>query len=168
MTMKKYTYTPKSRSSDVKHFARSDITADAASHRAIVQHQHFRETTTACFSQKQRSIIRPGQLICTAAILTASLFFMLTDIWYLKSGSMAPVYPIGSVIVTSRYVKPKVGSICAYRHNGITIIHRIISEADEGFILKGDANNVEDPVPITADDIEGVMLFGLRPIFKQQ
>lgn len=168
MTKEKYTYIPESHFTDSKHFARSDITEANNSQREKLKQQHLcKKVPMACFGQALRTI-RLGQLLCTAAILTASLFFMLTDIWYLKSGSMAPCYPIGSVIVTSRYVRPEVGAVCAYRHNGITIIHRIISESDEGFILKGDANNVEDPTPVKADDIEGVMILGLCPILKQQ
>lgn len=100
----------------------------------------------------------------TALLIIITAFIFFTDIWYLRSGSMAPAYPKGSIIFTSRLISPQIGSICAYSHNGITIIHRIISEDSEGFILKGDANNIADPASISADDIEGIMLFGLRPL----
>lgn len=95
-------------------------------------------------------------------IITASI--LLTDIWYLRSGSMSPSYPKGSIIITSRLIRPHIGSICAYSHNGITIVHRIISEDADGFILKGDANNIADPASVSANDIEGVMLFGFQPL----
>lgn len=103
-------------------------------------------------------------LLRAVLIMLIAAFLLLTDIWYLRSGSMAPAYPKGSIIVTSRFIRPKTGSICAYKHNGITIVHRIISVDDEGYLLKGDANNVADPTIIPAEDIEGVMLFGLRPL----
>ncbi len=103
-------------------------------------------------------------ILSTTLLIVIAAFMLLTDIWYLRSGSMAPSYPKGSIIVTSRFISPKIGSICAYRHNGITVVHRIISEEIEGYILKGDANNVADPTAIPADDIEGVMLFGLPPL----
>ena len=108
--------------------------------------------------------IRAKVLLGLIPILMLAAFLFLTDIWYLRSGSMAPEYPTGSLIITTRLIKPKIGLVCAYRHNDITIVHRIISENADGFILKGDANNVADPMSVPADEIEGVMLFGLRPL----
>lgn len=103
-------------------------------------------------------------VLSTALLIIITAFIFFTDIWYLRSGSMAPSYPKGSIIITSKLISPQIGSICAYSHNGITIVHRIISEDAEGYILKGDANNTADPASISANDIEGVMLFGLRPL----
>lgn len=101
---------------------------------------------------------RIAEAVLAVFLLAAAAF---TDTWYLESGSMAPSYPTGSIIITSRLIKPHIGAVCAYRHNNMTVIHRIISETEDGYILKGDANNVSDPVPVTLQDIEGVMLFGL-------
>ena len=98
--------------------------------------------------------------------VTLALALLCTDVWYLESGSMAPLYPTGSVIITSKLIKPHIGSVCAYRHNGIIIVHRIVSQDAQGFILKGDANNVTDPVSVPEETLEGVMLFGIRPVWK--
>ena len=88
-----------------------------------------------------------------------------TNILYLKSGSMAPRYPAGSLIITSPLLKPRVGSVCAYNHNGMTVVHRIIAESEGGYITQGDANNTSDPYPVLPDDIEGIMLIGIPPLF---
>ena len=95
-------------------------------------------------------------------ILAGMLF--LTDIWYLESGSMAPQYPAGSIVLTTKLLKPRPDAICAYRHNGIIVIHRIIAETDEGYIFKGDANNTMDPLPVAKDWIEGVLVLGISPL----
>ena len=91
---------------------------------------------------------------------------LCTDIWYLKSGSMAPAYPAGSVIITSPLVSPDIGSVCAYEHNGMTVVHRIISRSENGFITKGDANNCSDPSPVSENDIKGTMLIGIPLSFN--
>ena len=88
--------------------------------------------------------------------LLLSSFILCTDIRYLESGSMAPELPI----------KPHIGSVCAYTHNGITVIHRIIAESENGYIFKGDANNTIDPVAVQASDISGTMIIGIPPLFK--
>ncbi len=154
---------------DLGRFAHSDTQAAHTTpavyiaHTAAGRRTHLPGTAAASAATRLRSL-RPRHLLQITLVIAAALFLLLTDIWYLESGSMLPSYPVGSIIVTSRYIKPAIGSVCAYRHNSITIIHRIIAESDDGFILKGDANNVEDPSPVAAEDIEGVMLFGLRPI----
>ncbi len=108
---------------------------------------------------------RAGKQIFAAAILLALIAARLcTRTWYLKSGSMAPEYPTGSIIITTVLLKPDVGSVCAYRHNGITVIHRVIGETEDGFVFKGDANNVADPYTVTADEIEGRLILSLPPL----
>ena len=87
---------------------------------------------------------------------------------YLVSGSMAPAYPTGSVMIISRLVKPEPGRICAYLHSGNTVIHRIEEETENGYIFKGDANNMADPYIVTKEEIEGGLLIGLPfPFMKE-
>lgn len=98
--------------------------------------------------------------------LLLSSFILCTDIRYLESGSMAPELPTGSLVITCAFIKPHIGSVCAYTHNGITVIHRIIAESENGYIFKGDANNTIDPVAVQASDISGTMIIGIPPLFK--
>ncbi|MDO5776587.1 MAG: S26 family signal peptidase [Eubacteriales bacterium] len=95
-----------------------------------------------------------------------SVFILCTDIRYLESGSMAPTLPTGSLVITSAFIKPHIGSVCAYTHNGIIVVHRIIAESKNGYIFKGDANNTTDPIAIKASDILGTMIIGIPPLFK--
>lgn len=95
-----------------------------------------------------------------------SMFILCTDIRYLESGSMAPTLPTGSLVITSAFIKPHIGSVCAYTHNGIIVVHRIMAESENGYIFKGDANNTADPTAIQASDILGTMIIGIPPLFK--
>lgn len=95
-----------------------------------------------------------------------SMFILCTDIRYLESGSMAPTLPTGSLVITSAFIKPHIGSVCAYTHNGIIVVHRIMAESENGYIFKGDANNTVDPIAIQASDILGTMIIGIPPLFK--
>lgn len=109
-------------------------------------------------SKKIRAAI--SSVISIFLILLFILTFLI-NIHCLKSGSMSPAYPEGSVIISTPLKTPELGDVCAYRHNGMTVVHRIVGISSEGFIFKGDANNVTDPEPVSIDDIEGVMLFGI-------
>ncbi len=80
---------------------------------------------------------------------------------------MAPNYPAGSLVITTKLIKPSLGAVCAYRHNDIIVVHRIIADTEDGFIFKGDANNTADPQPVTDEQIAGVMLFGIPHITLQ-
>lgn len=98
--------------------------------------------------------------------LLLSSFILCTDIRYLESGSMAPTLPTGSLVITCAFIKPHIGSVCAYKHNGIIVVHRIMAESENGYIFKGDANNTADPAAIQASDILGTMIIGIPPLFK--
>ena len=56
----------------------------------------------------------------------------------------------------------KVNDIVTYRDNdGVIITHRIIKETTEGYITKGDNNNVEDSDILTEDNIIGEVKFSI-------
>lgn len=81
------------------------------------------------------------------------------------SGSMEPVYHVGSVIYVKKAQpeKLKVKDPITFNLDGITVTHRIINiENDENglrFYTKGDANNTADGGYVTADEIIGVPVF---------
>ena len=110
----------------------------------------------------------PGML-GTMLLLLLLAGSLVTKTYYLKTGSMAPMYPAGSVIVTTKLLPPRVGTVCAYRRGDMTVIHRVIEETQEGYLFQGDANNVADPMEVKPEQIEGRMLFGfpagMLPLF---
>jgi signal peptidase len=74
------------------------------------------------------------------------------------SGSMEPTIPVGSVVV----IKPvdpetlKVGDIICFKFSEQTsITHRIVNVTDEGFITKGDANDVPDQGIVKKENVIG-------------
>lgn len=73
------------------------------------------------------------------------------------SGSMQPTYPVGSVIYYHK-VNPeqlKEGDIITYRLGETLVTHRISTITSNVYHTKGDANEKEDDVVITKDNIEG-------------
>lgn len=77
------------------------------------------------------------------------------------SGSMSPEFETGDLIFvqkTDPYTL-KVDDVICYLEDESAVTHRIIEVAEEGgqpvYITKGDANNVEDVVPVTPEQIEG-------------
>lgn len=79
------------------------------------------------------------------------------------SGSMEPSVHNGDYIVIEKTESSELAEgdiICFYSHDsaiyGMLNTHRIVRVLDDGsFITKGDANNIEDPVAVTADTIIG-------------
>lgn len=74
------------------------------------------------------------------------------------SGSMEPEFYPGDLVITQHKDKAdiKVDDIVTYRDNeGIVITHRIIEKTNEGYITKGDNNNVNDSDILKEQDIIG-------------
>ena len=111
--------------------------------------------------KRRRKQAEKGNGLSVCILLLVLAFSLSTRICWLRTGSMAPAYPAGSVIVISPLLGPREGAVCAYRHNGMTVIHRVVGTDGTGYIFKGDANNTADPYTVTEDEIEGRMLFGL-------
>lgn len=88
-----------------------------------------------------------------------------------KSGSMAPAYPVGSVIVIDA-LNPnavEVDDVISFRTPANArdeiVTHRVIGVVREGgtlqFQTKGDANDVPDGTLIPASAVKGRVIFGL-------
>lgn len=80
------------------------------------------------------------------------------------SGSMEPEFYPGDMVITKHKRKTdiKVNDIVTFKDNdGIIITHRIIKETPEGYITKGDNNNVEDADILTEENIIGEVKFSI-------
>ena len=83
------------------------------------------------------------------------------------SGSMEPEFYPGDIVITKHKNKTdiKINDIVTYRDNdGVIITHRIIEEIPEGYITKGDNNNVEDVDILTKENIIGEVKFSIPKI----
>lgn len=79
------------------------------------------------------------------------------------SGSMEPSIRTGDLIFIHEadIGELKEGDVICYLSSGTAVTHRIVSVTDgeDGsprFVTQGDANNTEDRLPVTADQVEGI------------
>lgn len=80
------------------------------------------------------------------------------------SGSMEPEFYPGDMVITKHKSKTdiKLNDIVTYKDNdGVIITHRIIEETPDGYITKGDNNNVEDADILTEENIIGEVKFSI-------
>lgn len=80
------------------------------------------------------------------------------------SGSMEPEFYPGDMVITKHKSKTdiQVNDIVTFRDNdGVIITHRIIGETLDGYITKGDNNNVEDADILTPENIIGEVKFSI-------
>lgn len=83
------------------------------------------------------------------------------QIYIVRSNSMSPAFKTGSLILT-KALDPsliKENDIITYqRGSAVSVTHRVVEVVHEGglqFITRGDANNVNDPMPVLAEDLVG-------------
>lgn len=87
-----------------------------------------------------------------------------TEILIVQGQSMLPTIIPGSLIIAKQAQEYYVGDIVAYVMKSGTgaeknVVHRIISESNDGFIMMGDNNPVKDPGIYTNSDILGRIIF---------
>lgn len=75
-----------------------------------------------------------------------------------QSGSMEPAIPTYSLCLVTRRVDfsdLEIGDVVVYTRaaDGLRIVHRVVAFADGGAVTKGDANQVDDGVSVTADNL---------------
>lgn len=108
-------------------------------------------------------------LVCTLAILAVLgvPFLMGNKLYAVKTGSMIPTYPIGSIVAV-KTVAPesiKEQDVITFRLDAFTslITHRVIAVDAENreFYTKGDNNNDPDSYPVSFDNLEGKVVFGI-------
>lgn len=98
--------------------------------------------------------------ICAAAVIIVTVFCLVFHIRpaVIVSGSMEPAIHTGSMVfVDTEYDAEKVveRDIIAFDMNGTMVTHRVKETLDNGFITKGDANDSQDPAPVSVDNYMG-------------
>ena len=71
------------------------------------------------------------------------------------SGSMSGSIEINDMIIIHEQDAYTTGDIITFYSGNSLVTHRIISETEEGFITKGDANNAADLQPVPITDVVG-------------
>lgn len=102
--------------------------------------------------------------VSTVLAAAARLAFDV-DVLVVRSGSMAPSMPVGSLVLTrpvsADLVEPG-DVISVVRTDGRRVTHRVVAAEGSGALRRlttqGDANAAPDPEPITAGTVERVML----------
>ena len=102
-----------------------------------------------------RSIVIVVGIILAVALLSLATGLRLCIV---QSGSMEPTIPTYSVcLVTTRvsYDDLSVGDIVVYTRasDGERIVHRVVDITDTGAITRGDANQFDDGISVTADNL---------------
>ena len=111
-------------------------------------------------------------VICIC-FLTFILIFNVTTLWQrhimhqdcpsflgysyavVLSGSMSPTIQVDDVVVVKAKEIYDKQDIIMFRYHDSFVTHRIIEVTDDGFITKGDANNVQDIQQVKKEDIQG-------------
>ena len=87
--------------------------------------------------------------------------------YVVMSGSMEPNIKIGSVsFVNTRYPykKIQVGDVIAFKRDTIFATHRVVEITDEGFITKGDANNIADGKIVSQNEYVGKNILSIQKL----
>ncbi len=106
-------------------------------------------------------------LILMIAALLIIANFVGIHLFNVESGSMTPAYPENSLVVVKETDPSNIseGDVITYVMNesGMVVTHRVVyvDEENRTFKTKGDANNVEDVMPVLWDNMVGKVLFGI-------
>lgn len=89
------------------------------------------------------------------------------SIFTVESGSMAPKYPVNSIVFVKNEEMSNIksGDVITYVLNddGMLVTHRVV-EADyekQQFITKGDANKSNDPLAVSYNNVVGKVVMGV-------
>lgn len=79
------------------------------------------------------------------------------------SGSMEPEFYPGDIVIVKSKNKSelKVNDIVTFIDDGDIVTHRIMKETEEGYITKGDNNDVEDATTLQNENIIGEVLMDI-------
>lgn len=98
-------------------------------------------------------------LIALAAVIVINVRF---DFFYIKTGSMEPEFPVGSIVMVDPNARPQIGDIFAYENHGSTVIHRIVGVEGGGYIFQGDANPSPDGTMVEESQLIGKVVVKIR------
>lgn len=100
-------------------------------------------------------------LLLLAAAAAALTFCLGIRPVYVKSGSMEPALPVGSLcLVHTKADREKLrpGDVIVFRAGEMEVAHRVIERTKQGFYTKGDANDSPDPGIITPENVKGKVI----------
>jgi signal peptidase len=119
---------------------------------------------------QSEAVIHPGVL---ATLLLASLlaaFVSAAMLWQdgyriyaVRTGSMAPTYPSGTLVVDApaKTHDPAVGQVITFQTPGGLVTHRVRGFARGGFTTQGDANRTPDPWTVRRVHVIGLVSLGI-------
>lgn len=87
-----------------------------------------------------------------------------SEIMVVLSGSMAPTFNTGSVVAVKpiKFEEIKKGDIVTFKNeDDLTVTHRVVEITDGKLITRGDANNGNDSIPVTADRVIGKVQYSV-------
>ena len=125
-----------------------------------------------CTQEKRRNVMDLIFTFITVSIIIISGVALLGQLagfhlFSVESGSMAPEYPVGSLIIV-REVEPEniePGEVITFVANadGMAVTHRVVSKdpVERTFTTKGDANDVNDAAPVLWKNTVGKVVFGI-------
>lgn len=89
------------------------------------------------------------------------------SLFQIQSGSMMPEMQIGEIILLWKQENYQEKDIITYQvEKSYLVTHRILKKTEEGYITKGDFNNVEDEKIVTLPQIKGKVIFHSRLLGK--
>jgi len=101
--------------------------------------------------------------IITVGISLLILYCIGIRPYAVRSGSMEPEIEIGSICFVNHnisYSDIEIGDIIAFKLSNHTMVtHRVTDKTEDGFITKGDNNNVEDAAMITENEYVGKTIY---------
>lgn len=122
-----------------------------------------------------RFLNRAGTIIMILMILLCIPFTLPRlfglHIYEVKSESMEPDYPVGSIVYVQEVDVSEIvaGDVITYTlgtDTGFVMTHRVVDvlEQDRSFITKGDANPVEDAEPVSSERVIGCPVFCIKGV----
>lgn len=77
------------------------------------------------------------------------------------SGSMEPEIKTGDLVIvkSANFNQIEVGDVITFKYEGNIVTHRVINKTEDGFMTKGDNNNIEDTEVVSSDELIGRVLF---------
>lgn len=79
------------------------------------------------------------------------------------SGSMEPTLSIGDMAICKEQDAYATGDAVLYQDKGYLVLHRIVEVNEDGtFVMRGDANNVDDETAISQSNVYGKMVYSFN------
>lgn len=98
-----------------------------------------------------------GSAILAMLALPAFLGFFGVQFLVVTTPSMAPTYPVNSIIIATPKTGDdlRLGEPIVFRHGdeGLPVTHRVVALEDGVATTRGDANDFDDTAPVTEDEV---------------